>query len=139
MGCYGVGVSRSMASIVEQFHDDNGIIWPMSVAPYHVIITVMKPEDEAQKEVAEKVERELEAAGVEVILDDRKERPGVKFKDADLIGIPIRITVGRGAVDGIIEYKMRRDADKVELTVDEGIAKAIETVNAEKDGRCYFK
>ena len=111
----------------------------MSVAPYHVIITVMKPEDEAQKEVAEKVERELEAAGVEVILDDRKERPGVKFKDADLIGIPIRITVGRGAADGIIEYKMRRDADKVELTVDEGIAKAIETVNAEKDGRCYFK
>jgi prolyl-tRNA synthetase len=99
----------------------------------------MKPEDEAQKEVAEKVERQLEAAGVEVILDDRKERPGVKFKDADLIGIPIRITVGRGAADGIIEYKMRRDADKVELTVDEGIAKAIETVNAEKDGRCYFK
>jgi len=78
-------------------------------------------------------------AGVEVVLDDRKERPGVKFKDADLIGIPIKITVGRGAADGIIEYKMRRDADRTELPVDEGIAKAIETVNAEKDGRCYFK
>ena len=141
MGCYGIGISRTFQAIIDmpENHDDNGIIWPMSVAPYHVIITVMKPEDEAQKEVAEKVERELEAAGVEVILDDRKERPGVKFKDADLIGIPIRITVGRGAADGIIEYKMRRDADKVELTVDEGIAKAIETVNAEKDGRCYFK
>ena len=141
MGCYGIGISRTFQAIIDmpENHDDNGIIWPMSVAPYHVIITVMKPDDEAQKEVAEKVERELEAAGVEVILDDRKERPGVKFKDADLIGIPIRITVGRGAADGIIEYKMRRDADKVELTVDEGIAKAIETVNAEKDGRCYFK
>ena len=99
----------------------------------------MKPDDEAQKAVAEDVYEKLQAAGVEVLLDDRKERPGVKFKDADLIGIPIRITVGRGAADGIIEYKMRRDADKVELSVDEGIAKAIETVNAEKDGRCYFK
>ena len=120
MGCYGIG-------------------WPMSVAPYHVIITLMKPDDEAQKAVAEDVYEKLQAAGVEVLLDDRKERPGVKFKDADLIGIPIRITVGRGAADGLIEYKMRRDADKTELSVEEGIAKAIETVNAEKDGRCYFK
>jgi prolyl-tRNA synthetase len=141
MGCYGIGISRTFQAIIDmpENHDDNGIIWPMSVAPYHVIITVMKPEDEAQKEVAEKVERQLEAAGVEVILDDRKERPGVKFKDADLIGIPIRITVGRGAADGIIEYKMRRDADKVELSVEEAIAKAIEVVNAEKDGRHFFK
>ena len=99
----------------------------------------MKPEDETQKAVADKIYSELGKVGVEVILDDRKERPGVKFKDADLIGIPIRITVGRGAADGIIEYKMRRDADRTELPVDEGIAKAIETVNAEKDGRCYFK
>jgi len=104
-----------------------------------VIITLMKPDDETQKAVADKLYSELSKAGVEVILDDRKERPGVKFKDADLIGIPIRITVGRGAADGIIEYKMRRDADRTELSVDEGIAKAIETVNAEKDGRCYFK
>ena len=73
-----------------------------------------------------------------MILDDRKERPGVKFKDSELIGIPIRITVGRGAADGMIEYKMRREADKVELSVDEGIAKALETVNAEKDGRHFF-
>ena len=141
MGCYGIGISRTFQAIIDmpENHDDNGIIWPMSVAPYHVIITLMKPEDEAQKAVADKLYAELSKAGVEVVLDDRKERPGVKFKDADLIGIPIRITVGRGAADGIIEYKMRRDADKIELSVDEGIAKAIETVNAEKDGRCYFK
>ena len=141
MGCYGIGISRTFQAIIDmpENHDENGIIWPMSVAPYHVIITLMKPDDEAQKAVAEEVYSKLKAAGVEVILDDRKERPGVKFKDADLIGIPIRITVGRGAADGIIEYKMRRDADKTELPVEEGIAKAIETVNAEKDGRCYFK
>ena len=141
MGCYGIGISRTFQAIIDmpENHDDNGIIWPMSVAPYHVIITLMKPEDETQKAVADKLYAELGKAGVEVILDDRKERPGVKFKDADLIGIPIRITVGRGAADGIIEYKMRRDADRTELPVDEGIAKAIETVNAEKDGRCYFK
>ena len=141
MGCYGIGISRTFQAIIDmpENHDENGIIWPMSVAPYHVIITLMKPDDEVQKAVAEEVYDKLGAAGVEVILDDRKERPGVKFKDADLIGIPIRITVGRGAADGIIEYKMRRDADKIELPVEEGVAKAIETVNAEKDGRCYFK
>ena len=141
MGCYGIGISRTFQAIIDmpENHDDNGIIWPISVAPYHVIITLMKPEDEIQKAVADRIYNELGKAGVEVVLDDRKERPGVKFKDADLIGIPIRITVGRGAADGIIEYKMRRDADRTELPVDEGIAKAIETVNAEKDGRCYFK
>ena len=104
----------------------------MSVAPYHVIITVMKPEDEVQAEVAEKIYADLMKGGAEVLLDDRKERPGVKFKDADLLGIPIRITVGRGAADGIVEYKMRRDADKIELGVEEAIAKAITTVNEEK-------
>ncbi len=132
MGCYGIGITRTVAAVIEQHHDENGIIWPMSVAPYHVIITVMKPEDEVQAEVAEKIYADLMKAGVEVLLDDRKERPGVKFKDADLLGIPIRITVGRGAADGIIEYKMRRDADKVELGVEEAIAKAITTVNEEK-------
>ena len=141
MGCYGIGISRTFQAIIDmpENHDDNGIIWPISVAPYHVIITVMKPDDPAQAEIADKVYTELGRAGVEVILDDRKERPGVKFKDADLLGIPIRITVGRGAADGIIEYKMRREADKVELPVEEGIAKAIEIVNAEKDGRHFFK
>ncbi len=132
MGCYGIGVSRTLAAIVEQHYDENGIIWPMSVAPYHVIISLVKPDDEEQAAVAEKIYNELLDAGVEVMLDDRKERPGVKFKDADLLGIPVRITVGKGAKDGIVEYKLRRDAEKTELTVDEAIKNAIEIVNKEK-------
>lgn len=132
MGCYGIGVSRTMAAIVEQHHDENGIIWPMSVAPYHVIISLVKPGDETQAKVAEDIYEQLGAAGVEVMLDDRDERPGVKFKDADLLGIPVRITVGRGAADGVVEYKLRRDAEKEELPVSEAIAKAIEIVNSEK-------
>lgn len=132
MGCYGIGVSRTMAAIVEQHHDENGIIWPMSVAPYHVIISLVKPGDETQAKVAEDIYEQLCAAGVEVMLDDRDERPGVKFKDADLLGIPVRITVGRGAADGVVEYKLRRDVEKEELPVAEAIAKAIEIVNSEK-------
>lgn len=132
MGCYGIGVTRTLAAVVEQHHDDNGIIWPVSVAPYHVIITVMKPDDEVQSSVAEDIYSRLTASGAEVILDDRKERPGVKFKDADLLGIPVRITVGRGAADGIVEYKLRRDADKTELTVDESISSARALIEAEK-------
>lgn len=119
-------------AVVEQHHDDNGIIWPMSVAPYHVIITVMKPDDEIQAKVAEDLYEDLCSAGAEVLLDDRKERPGVKFKDADLLGIPIRITVGRGAADGVVEYKMRRDADKTEMTVEESKAQALKTIQEEK-------
>lgn len=132
MGCYGIGVTRTMAAIIEQHHDDNGIIWPIAVAPYHVIITVMKPDDEIQSKVADDIYSKLTAAGAEVMLDDRKERPGVKFKDADLLGIPIRITVGRGAADGMIEYKMRRDADKEEMSAEEGIKRAIAVINEEK-------
>ena len=134
MGCYGIGISRTFQAIIDmpQNHDENGIIWPMSVAPYHVIITQVKPGDEAQDAAAEKIYRELMAAGVEVLLDDRDERPGVKFKDADLLGIPVRITVGKRAPEGIVEYKLRRDADKSEKTVGEAIADAIAIVNAEK-------
>lgn len=132
MGSYGIGVTRTLAAIVEQHHDDNGIIWPMSVAPYHVIITVMKPDDAVQSEVAQTLYDELVSGGAEVLLDDRKERPGVKFKDADLLGIPIRITVGRGAADRIVEYKLRRDADKTEMTVAESKALALKTIQEEK-------
>ncbi len=134
MGCYGIGVSRTMAAVVEQYHDGNGIIWPMSVAPYHVIITLVSTEDETQVRVAEDLYEGLLAAGVEVILDDRQERPGVKFKDADLLGIPVRITVGRGASNGIVEYKMRRDAEKTEMKADDALQAAIAVVNAEKRG-----
>lgn len=132
MGCYGIGVTRTLSAVVEQHHDENGIIWPMSVAPYHVIVTLVKPEDEEQAAVAEKIYNDLMKAGVEVLLDDRKERPGVKFKDADLLGIPVRITVGKRAGEGIVEYKLRREEEKTEKAVEDAIKDAIAIVNAEK-------
>ncbi|MBN7774423.1 proline--tRNA ligase [Clostridium aminobutyricum] len=132
MGCYGIGVTRTLAAVVEQHHDENGIIWPMSVAPYHAIVTIVNTGDEVQEKTAEEIYQRLLGAGVEVLLDDRKERPGVKFKDADLLGIPIRIIVGRGAADGIVEYKLRRDADKEERSMEDAINKTIQTVMQEK-------
>ena len=137
MGCYGIGVSRTFQAIIDmpQNHDEGGIIWPMSVAPYHVILTEVKPGDEEQDAVSQKIYDELTRAGVEVLWDDRKERPGVKFKDADLIGIPVRITVGKLAAEGKVEYKLRRDQDKAELTAEEAIAEAIAIVNRERSGR----
>ena len=134
MGCYGIGVTRTLAAVVEQHHDENGIIWPVSVAPYHVIITLVKPEDETQAKVAEDIYAELQKAGIEVLLDDRKERPGVKFKDADLLGIPVRITVGKRAGEGIVEYKLRREENKEEKSVEACIKDAVELINAEKFG-----
>ncbi|NLJ98645.1 MAG: proline--tRNA ligase [Tissierellia bacterium] len=119
MGSYGVGVSRSMSAIVEQYHDEHGIIWPLIVAPYHVIITIINNKNEEQKELAEKLYQDLKNEGLEVILDDRNERPGVKFNDRDLIGIPIRITVGRGATENIVEYSLRRDGVNIEIGADE--------------------
>lgn len=132
MGCYGIGVGRTMQAVVEQHHDDKGIIWPMSVAPYHVIVTIVKMNDEEQVAIAESIYEKLLAAGVEVLLDDRKERAGVKFNDADLIGIPIRITVGRDAASGSVEYKLRRDAESELIAIDEAVERAIKTVNEEK-------
>ena len=132
MGCYGIGVTRTLSAIVEQHHDENGIIWHMSVAPYHVIITLVKPGDKTQEAVAEEIYSRLSDAGVEVLLDDRDERPGVKFKDADLLGIPVRITVGKRAPEGVVEYKLRREAEKQEMSVSEAVVAAIEIVNAEK-------
>jgi len=113
MGCYGIGVSRTMAACVEMSHDDNGIIWPAAVAPYHVQIILMKPEDEKQQSVASGLAGQLSAMGVDVLIDDRKERPGPKFKDADLVGIPVRLTLGDKALDaGGVEFKLRKDAGK---------------------------
>ncbi len=134
MGCYGIGVTRTMAAIVEQYHDEHGIIWPVSVAPYHVMVTLCSINDETQKAMAEKLHDELEAAGVEVVLDDRDERPGVKFKDADLLGFPIRITVGKKAAEGKVEYKLRRAPEIEELSPEEAVAKAVALVNAERRG-----
>lgn len=128
MGCYGIGVSRTLAAVVEQHHDKDGIIWPLAVAPYHAIITVVNAADPGQMQLAEKVYEELLAEGVEVLLDDRDERPGVKFKDADLIGIPIRITVGKKAVDGVVEYKIRGDEKNTDKTAADATASVLELV-----------
>lgn len=132
MGCYGIGVSRTLAAVIEQHHDEDGIIWPVSVAPYHVIVTLVKPKDETQSKLAEDIYQRLLTAGVETVIDDRDERPGVKFKDADLLGFPIRITVGKRAGEGIVEYKLRRDSEKTEISVEEAIENAINLVNEEK-------
>ena len=112
MGCYGIGVSRTLQAVIEQSHDENGIIWPASVAPYQVVIENLDPDNADVTAVADKLEADLEAAGIDVIVDDRQERPGVKFKDADLIGFPVRVVVGaKGLANGGVEVK-RRDEDK---------------------------
>ena len=134
MGCYGIGVTRTLSAVVEQHHDEDGIIWPVSVAPYHAIICLVNIKDEEQAAAAERIYEELQKAGVEVLLDDRNERPGVKFKDADLLGIPVRITVGKRAPEGVVEYKLRRESEKSEKTIEEAIADCIALVNAEKYG-----
>ena len=128
MGSYGIGVTRTMAAVVEQHHDDDGIIWPMNIAPYHVIICPVKSNDEVQTELADKIYEELLSKGIEVLIDDRDERAGVKFKDADIIGIPIRITVGKKAGEGIVEYKVRSEADRSELPYEDAISSVLEAV-----------
>ena len=134
MGCYGIGVTRTLAAIVEQHHDENGIIWPVSVAPYHVMLVAINTKDETQMSLAEDIYKKLLAAGVEVVLDDRDERAGVKFKDADLLGFPLRITVGKAAADGKVEYKLRRGGDMELIDSDEAVRRAAELVNSERRG-----
>ena len=124
MGCYGIGVSRLIAAVIEQHHDEQGIRWPVPVAPYEVIIIAIG-KDEAPLARATEIYETLRAAGVEVLLDDRSERPGVKFKDADLLGIPVRITVGaRGLEKGTIELKKRTDAESTEVPLDDAVSAA---------------
>ncbi len=125
MGCYGIGVTRTLAAIVEQHHDQNGIIWPMAIAPYQAIVTVVKTDEADQMALAEKIYEALTSAGIETLLDDRDERAGVKFKDADLIGIPLRITVGRGAAEHMVEFKKRDCQDKEDLTADEALRRVM--------------
>ncbi len=116
MGCYGLGVSRTLAACVEMSHDEHGIVFPAAIAPYHVIITVMKPGESEQMQAAERVAAELADAGIDVLIDDREERPGVKFNDADLIGLPVRLTIGAKALaEGSAEFKCRKDTGKGEL------------------------
>ncbi len=125
MGCYGIGVGRLLAAAVEQNHDDKGIIWPLPIAPFHVCLCPLKIEDAAVMQAAEKLYDELTAAGIEVLLDDRPESPGVKFNDADLIGIPLRIVVSaRTLQNNSVELKWRREK-QAEMLPLEGLVDAV--------------
>lgn len=122
MGCYGVGVSRLAQSAVEQSYDKDGIIWSVAIAPYHVIICIPNISDTEQVQTAEKLYTELNAAGIETLLDDRNERAGVKFKDADLIGIPYRIVTGRSLKENKVEVVERKSRQSQEIPIDEVVA-----------------
>ena len=129
MGCYGIGVGRTVAAAIEQSHDKDGIIFPASIAPFVVLIALVNPNDEKQNEVATNLYEALLGHDVEVLLDDRDERPGIKFKDADLIGIPMRVTVGRNAVkDGLVDIKWRKTGEQVQVTINEAAAKILEAL-----------
>lgn len=132
MGCYGIGISRTIAAIIEQHHDEHGIIWPVSVAPYHVVVVPVNSRDQEQVAAAEKMYQELSQAGVEVVLDDRDERPGVKFKDADLIGFPIRIVVGKALAEGAVELKLRWSDSPEMVAIDQVLARVREILSAEQ-------
>ncbi|MBS5852570.1 MAG: proline--tRNA ligase [Bacilli bacterium] len=121
MGCYGIGVTRTMSSIIEQNHDEFGIIWPLNIAPYHVVIVPINYEDELIKKGSDYIYNRLNDTKVEIILDDREAKPGFKFKDWELIGIPYIITIGRKASENICELKKRRTLEKLELSYDEAI------------------
>ena len=127
MGCYGIGVSRTMAAAIEQNNDENGIIWPRAIAPFEVVVVPVNAKDEAQLSLAEEIYNGLKANGADALLDDRKDRAGVKFKDADLIGYPLRITVGPKAVnEDTVELKIRRNGETVTCSKAEAAAKALE-------------
>lgn len=128
MGSYGIGLNRTMQAIIEQHNDEDGIIWPDSVAPYNAVVVPVSAANEAQAALAEQIYNKLIGAGIETLIDDRDERAGVKFKDADLIGIPHRINVGRRAAEGIVEYKPRREKQAQELTADEAVQHIIAAV-----------
>ena len=131
MGSYGIGVSRSIAAIIEQNHDEDGIIWPTTVAPFEAIITTINTSDNEQMNLSEEIYKKLLEAGIEVLFDDRDERAGVKFKDRDLIGIPYRITVGKDATDKKVEYSTRREGKNEVIDVNSAIEKVIKNVKAD--------
>ena len=136
MGSYGIGVGRAMAAIIETHHDDDGMVWPMSVAPYEVVLTVVKTDHEASMAVAEQAYADLRAAGVDVLLDDRDDRPGVKFADAELIGIPLRVTIGpRGLDDGVLEVTERAGGARTDVPVAEVVERIVGLVKAGRSAR----
>jgi prolyl-tRNA synthetase len=124
MGCYGIGITRTLQAVIEQSHDADGIIWPWAIAPFQVLVCLLDPQDAVAAGIAEKLAAAAERAGADVLVDDRAERPGVKFKDADLIGIPLRITVGgRGIKEGIVEMKWRGTPEALKIPLDESEAR----------------
>ncbi len=125
MGCYGIGISRTAAAAVERHHDEHGIKWPLAIAPYSVIVVPVSDQDETQMRVAEEIYNKLLEAKVEVLIDDRAERAGVKLKDSDLIGIPYRITVGKAIAENLVEFKTRATEETVKITPDEAIARIL--------------
>ncbi|MFK7896928.1 MAG: proline--tRNA ligase [Myxococcota bacterium] len=133
MGSYGIGLERNLAAVVESNHDDKGICWPVNTAPYEVVVTVVKPKDVDCHEAGERLYEKLTEMGIEVIIDDRDERPGVKFKDAELIGFPYRVNIGpKGLQDGVFEFIRRRDGDKRELPIEHAAEVIVEEVLDER-------
>jgi len=132
MGCYGIGIGRTVAACIEQNHDDQGIVWPMALAPYQVIITPVNVKDEALLRTADELYQKLAAAGVEALLDDRDERAGVKFMDADLIGIPLRVTIGpKRLAEGKVEIRLRRSGEVIILSREDAEAFILHNVREE--------
>jgi len=125
MGCYGIGITRVIAAVIEQNCDDDGIIWPKVVAPYQAVIVGLGKPNSKEMEIADSIYAKLSEMGIEVLYDDRNERAGVKFKDADLIGIPVRLTVGRKAGDGIVELKYRNSKDVREVSIEEALEEIV--------------
>jgi prolyl-tRNA synthetase len=133
MGCYGIGVTRIVAAAIEQNHDKDGIVWPVPLAPYEVTVLDLQQDDEAVKGTAKKIYEELQKAGIDVLYDDRDERPGSKFKDADLVGIPFRIAVGKkGIAEGVVELKLRKGAEVRKIKVDEIVPLVVAEVTKER-------
>ena len=122
MGCYGIGVGRTVAAAIEQNHDENGIIFPLSIAPFQAILTSVKPKDPEVREASERIYAALLNAGIDIIFDDRDERPGIKFKDADLVGIPLRVTVGSKIKDGLLELKLRTSQESIVVREAEAVS-----------------
>ena len=133
MGCYGIGIGRTMAAVVEQSHDDRGIIWPVTVAPFEVALLLLNPSDRAQSRAAEEIYTVLQRLNVDVIVDDREERPGVKFNDADLIGFPYQIIAGKKVKEGKVEVKKRDTGERVDVSIENAPGVVTEMIKQEKE------
>jgi prolyl-tRNA synthetase len=133
MGSYGIGIERTLAAVVEQCHDEAGILWPVSVAPFEIVVTVLNPKEVAVSEAGSRLYEALRGEGIDAVLDDRDERPGVKFNDAELVGIPYRLTVGpKGLRDGKVELTRRRDGRTQELDLAKAVDNAANAILEER-------